>query len=240
MYLQLRLDNFSFILTIQFLKEQYFIKKRKAILKGWLNKKHPFWMMGKKNVIFLHIPKTAGTSIRESLIFYPAFSDILQYDQHHTTKQILYLIGEKKWQQSFTFCFVRNPWDRFFSQHQYFLRKKIIQKKEINFDYWAKKMIEETYKNDPQKKQNIHFYPASDWMKNRDGKIMNFDFIGKFENIKNDFNNLCQILNWQTPLKKMNTAPQFIDYKTVYSPSLIDETTQFFQEDIEKWNYSFE
>lgn len=227
-------------MTIQYLYEQYLIKKRRLIKGGFLPKDYPFHMMGRKSVIFLHIPKTAGTSIRETLLFYPPFRGINQYDQHHTTQQILYLIGKKKWEDCFTFCFVRNPWDRLLSQHRYFVRKKIIINENTNFNYWASKKINNALQNDPLKRQNKHFYPACDWMKDKHGHLLLPDFIGKFENVAEDFQIVCKKLNWTAQLKTMNTAPQKIDYRAYYDNNLNDLVHLFFKEDIERFGYGFE
>ncbi len=226
-------------MTLHFLKEQYLIKKRRAIINGWLAKEYPFFMMGKKNVIFLHIPKTAGTSIRETLLFYPPFGKILQYDQHHTAKQILYLIGKEKWEESFKFCFVRNPWDRLLSQHRYFVRQGKIKEEDKDFKHWAKRRFAIANERDPLRKQNRHFYPASDWMKDKKGNLMEIDFIGRFENLENDFKILCDKLNWHTELKTMNIAPTKINYRDAYDEELRELTEDFFKEDVERFGYSF-
>lgn len=227
-------------MTIQFLYEQYLIRKRGLIKEGYFKKQYPFFMMGRKRVIFLHIPKTAGTSIRETLLFYPPFRGINQYDQHHTTRQILYLIGKEEWKNSFTFCFVRNPWDRLLSQHRYFVRKKIITEKDTNFNYWANRKINNALKNDPLKLLNKHFYPASDWMKDKHGNLMQPNFIGRFENVENDFQEICKELNWTASLKQMNIAPNKTNYKNHYDNNLNDLVHLFFKEDIERFNYTFE
>ncbi len=226
-------------MTIHFLKEQYLIRKRKTIIKGWLPKQYPFYMMGRKNIIFLHIPKTAGTSIRETLLFYPPYSKIMQYDQHHTTKQILYLIGKERWDNCFKFCFVRNPWDRLLSQHKYFLRKGKLKREDTHFLDWGKRRINIALERDPLKKQDRHFYPTSDWMKNRKGELMDFDFIGRFENLEEDFEKLCQQLNWPATLKKMNVSPEKTSYQDFYDNELKEMVGVFFKEDIERFSYVF-
>ncbi len=227
-------------MTFQYLHEQYLIRKRGLIRKGWLPKRYPFHMMGRKDVIFLHIPKTAGTSIRETLLFYPPFRGINQYDQHHTTRQILYLIGKERWEACFTFCFVRNPWERLLSQHRYFVRKGVIDGKHREFEYWAKKKINNALENDPLKRQNRHFYPASDWMKDKHGHFIEPDFIGRFEYVERDFSLICKQLNWNASLKQMNIAPQKIDFRKAYNDDLRVLVTLFFKEDIERFGYQFE
>lgn len=227
-------------MTTQYLHEQYLIRKRRLIKEGFLPKNYPFYMMGRKRVIFLHIPKTAGTSIRETLLFYPPFRGINQYDQHHTTRQILYLIGKKEWEAAFTFCFVRNPWDRLLSQHRYFVRKEIISGQNTDFNYWATKKINKALEFDPLRKQNKHFYPACDWMKDKHNNLLLPDFIGKFENVEKDFQFICEKLNWKAELKTMNIAPEKLSYQNYYNNELNDLVHLFFKEDIERFGYVFE
>ena len=59
-------------------------------------------------LLFLHIPKTAGTSINEDLQPY------LKYQFGHVTAQE-YIERGFDLKNIFTFTFVRNPYDRFVS-----------------------------------------------------------------------------------------------------------------------------
>lgn len=217
----------------------YIIRKRRAIREGKLRRQYPFYMMGRQDVIFLHIPKTAGTSVRETLIFYPPYGKIGQYDQHHTTRQILYLIGEERWAECFKFCFVRNPWDRLLSQHRYFARKGKLEGKDLDFLYWAEARISDALQNDPQCYKEEHFYPATDWMRDKKGRVREMDFIGRFENLEADYAFIAKKLDWQHPLKRMNVAPQPMDYRTAYTDELAALVADFFKEDIERFGYRF-
>ena len=227
-------------MTIQYLHELYLTGKRRLIKEGYLPRSYPFYMMGRKKVIFLHIPKTAGTSIRNTLFFNPPFRGIDQYGKHHTTREILYLIGKEEWDAAFTFCFVRNPWGRLLSQHNYFVRKKIISGESVDFNYWAKKSIDYALEFDPLKKQNKHFYPACDWMKDEHNNLLLPDFIGKFETVGKDFQLICEKLNWKPELKRMNIAPQKLNHRDHYDTALNDLVHLFYKEDIERFDYVFE
>lgn len=153
---------------------------------------------------------------------------------------MIYLIGKEKWKECFTFCFVRNPWDRLLSQHRYFARKNELKEKDLDFNYWASRKINFALKNDPLRRMNKHFYPACDWMKDKHGNLMLPDFVGRFENVENDFQEICEKINWKGRLKEMNIAPNKIDYREYYDTPLNELVHLFFKEDIDRFGYTFE
>ena len=66
--------------------------------------------------IFLHLPKNAGTSIEGSLT---GANDWKTADKHLTATESIEKFGQDVWREYFTFCFVRNPWDRLVSQFRF-------------------------------------------------------------------------------------------------------------------------
>ena len=68
-------------------------------------------------VIFIHIPKAAGSAIKQS---FRSMDSFLEWG-HQSYSAYSYLLGKKKYNDSFSFAFVRNPWDRLVSEY-FFIR----------------------------------------------------------------------------------------------------------------------
>ncbi|PNW28882.1 hypothetical protein [Formosa algae] len=64
-----------------------------------------------KNFVFIHIAKTGGTSVIS--ITGKA------HRKHLTVKQVIKYIGQKKWDNVYTFAIVRNPWAKVVSQYKF-------------------------------------------------------------------------------------------------------------------------
>ena len=94
----------SFFLAI---KHRNFLNSDLSIYKKFL----------KKNSIFVHIPKTAGRSIINSI-----YGNDLKNCGHRTYFFYKYLFTKKRIQNMYTFSFVRNPYSRLFSAYN-FLKK---------------------------------------------------------------------------------------------------------------------
>ena len=70
-----------------------------------------------RRVVFVHLPRTAGTSIESSLFGQDHFS------QHHTAAELRTLLGPAAYEDAFRFTFVREPLDRFLSAFFYLLHR---------------------------------------------------------------------------------------------------------------------
>jgi hypothetical protein len=85
-----------------------------------------------KRVIFLHAPKTGGTTIKRLFGINkldnpdPSIRPSLQ---HLTCKLLRQRIGNEKYEQYYKFAFVRNPWARVVSD--YFWRQQLPKKRSV-------------------------------------------------------------------------------------------------------------
>lgn len=79
-----------------------------------------------------------------------------------------------------------------------------------------------------------------EWIRNNSGKI-NIDFIGRFENLQNDFDELCDKLGKdRRPLmeaKKLNKRPH---YSKFYDDESIEIIKRLYKDDIKHFDYKYE
>ena len=94
----------------------------------------------KKKFIFIHIYKTGGTSIRRCLEKYDSSYNFFHFikskftensvlrptltHKHSDAKTIRKTIGAEIYDNYFSFCFVRNPWEWQVSLYNFILRSK--------------------------------------------------------------------------------------------------------------------
>jgi len=184
----------------------------------------------KRDYIFVHINKTAGTSII-NIIGKP-------FRKHLTAKEIIKVIGQDKWDKAYKFAVVRNPWDKVVSQYKHNIKNNVtnMAKKEISFKDWiactyGKNKVEYYYYR-PQM-----FLPQAEWLKDFEGKI-DLDKIIRFENLTDEMNLVFKTLGIHQELPHVNKTSK-TNYRDFY-----DDTTQkiiadWFHEDIKVFGYTY-
>lgn len=200
--------------------------------------------------IFFHVPKAAGSSITEALqkysdypfarlyhYMYDIFGQkpgINLYYRHIKPRELRTLMNAEKFDSYFKFAFVRNPWDWHVSQFHYHKQSKNAyfhrQLRSMNFEEyveWAVSHIEEANAD------------QSDFLTDAHGKIL-VDFIGKFENIENDFNEVRKKIGIQLNMKHKNPSSRKEKFQDYYSEKTKQLIAEAFAEDISRFNYAFE
>lgn len=180
--------------------------------------------------IFIHINKTAGTSIGRSLG--------LNRKAHLTVREVIDQVGNDIWKSSYTFAFVRNPWSKVASHYRYRVKtnQSKLQDRPIPFEEWVRITYGENkdfYYYDVPKM----FQPQVEWMKNHHGEI-DIDFIGKFENLPRDFEIITHKIGLKTELLHLNHT-ESNHYRDYYCQETIDIVGSWFEEDVELFNYKF-
>ena len=184
----------------------------------------------KTNFIFIHINKTAGTSVGRSLG--------VNRKNHLTVREAIDSVGREVWESSYTFAFVRNPWAKVVSHYRYRVKTNHtkLQDRPIPFSEWVRKTYgpeKDFYYYDVAKM----FQPQSEWVKNHHGEI-DIDFIGKFENISSDFEVVKKQVGLKSELLCLNTTDS-TPYREYYCPDTIDIVGEWFKEDIDLFDYQF-
>ena len=203
----------------------------------------------KHKCIFVHIPKTAGTSI-EQVIWKEDEripenlchgSKINKYQtgglQHLTASQIRTEIGEDIFSQYYKFTVVRNPWDKAVSQYMYTkhkrkdLRRKIGMNEATTFKEYLSLILKKRHVQ--WKKQTAFVYDSN--------KKLLVDKVIFFENLKEDIRLIFNQLKINhLPLPHTNKSIGRLHYSNYYDNESIKIIADFYQEDIEKFKYSFE
>jgi len=185
------------------------------------------------NFIFIHITKTAGTSVHHF------FNKQNTKEKNHNLKYYIKKNGQEKFNNFFIWSIVRNPFDRVLSLYFHKKRqgKKFIYSNKYNFTDWIKIIFGEN------KGLNWSFDTCSNWLKNNKEKI-EVDFICKFETLDKDWKLLCKKLGIKykkLPEKNKSKKRKNKCYKKFYKgdEKAIKLIEDFYQEDIENFNYQF-
>ena len=217
----------------------------------------------KHNFIFIHVWKVAGTSITKALEKY-AYNpdkylpklilnkaginsdyinqlfkrvdrlDILSpyatFSRHTRAKQVKQRLTAQEYDKFYTFAFVRNPWDWEVSFYHYVLsRKEHAQHEQIKAMGNFEKYIEW--------KVNRDFDLQKDFVTDDSGKII-VDFIGRYENLSEDFQTICDKLNLDASLPHANKS-QRKTYQQYYNSHTKKLLEKCYREDIDFFNYTF-
>lgn len=196
------------------------------------------YISGEKNITFVHIPKTAGTSITQWLITNSGNSTFKKFEGRPSHSKILE--GRDK---NFSFTVVRNPWDRIVSLY-YFLKNIILEQygdsdwlavnnytKETfpSFDEWVKTLDELKYSQEML--YTIHTQQV-DWIDIPVDKVL------RFENLENDFKQI------QAEYQCNKILPEiFVSGHSSYADYYNDETKKIianiYERDIDELKYTF-
>ncbi len=177
---------------------------------------------------FIHINKTAGTSIENALGVSPS---------HKTAMTHIRSIGYPAWVDKYTFTFVRNPWDRVVSHYHFRVEtnKTGMGDKHISFSAWVK----EAYGNKSPEYNDVKvlFMPQVDWVTDRKGRIL-VDDIYRFENIDEDFDKLCEVLKVKAELPHTNRTDRG-HYKEYFDEETKDIIAKAFKDDVAAFGYTY-
>lgn len=209
--------------------------------------------------LFVHIAKTGGTSVRATLqrerfrdrYFVPlylvsrlsAFTGHrlgIKFPRHAKIIAAQQMLPHELFDSFFKFAFVRNPWDLQVSSYHHIRRERPHLMTHIkDFDQFIK------WKMDPDRPYQYHVDTSmelqSDYLVDLHGNLLT-DFIGHYETLQADFDHICDkvgIPRRALPHKR-KAIDRDSDYRSYYTPELVDLVAGWFKTDIEKLGYQFE
>ena len=211
----------------------------------------------KYKFLFVHIAKTAGTSIRSTLeryrwrdpLFVPQFvcSRISHLTGHRIGCKIPRhakviaaheMLPREVFDSLFKFAFVRNPWDLQVSSYHHLKRERPHLVGDRDFETFLR------YKLDPQRPYQFHIDTSidlqSDYLIDLHGNVL-VDFIGRFENLEADFRHICQKIGIpEPPLAHKRQAKDRKSYHSYYTEETRQLVAEHFRRDIEMFGYTFD
>lgn len=195
----------------------------------------------KHKIIFIHIPKTGGTSIENTMgignkknIFDKnvLFGRDKNYEaQHLFSSEIKKIVGKPIYNSYFKFSFVRNPFSRLVSDYSW------SKYRNMNFEEFINKKVIPSKNRILYKDPYRHFKSQHKFIIDNSGKIT-VNFIGKFENLTNDFKKLCKIFNLKLDLPHTNKS-NHKNYKQYYNRRTKNIVESIYKKDLELFNYNF-
>ncbi len=186
-----------------------------------------------KKIIFIHIQRTGGTSIRYILQdkLNGEYNILPQHDNTQTIPRELL----RQYNNYFSFAFVRNPWDRIFSWFS-LIKKTSGKSQQINNHHFTQFLTDLEFDLKNTTSPYFHFNQL-DYICDYANKIW-VNKIGRFENFENDLYEILQhigISDVQIPhLNETNS-----DYKNFYTQKSINFVAEKCRRDIEYFGYNF-
>ncbi|MAX70027.1 MAG: hypothetical protein CMC76_02855 [Flavobacteriaceae bacterium] len=184
-----------------------------------------------RKFIFIHINKTAGSSIAPTIG--------LTKKNHMTAKEVIdfHEVGQIGFAKAYKFTVVRNPWDRVLSQYKYRIKTNQCNMKEapISFEEWVKKVFRDKdpfYYSNPKM-----FLPQVEWLKDYNNEI-NMDRVVRFENLSNEMNLVLNDLGIDKKLPHYNKTKK-VNYREHYDKETQNIISDWFRDDIDEFGYSF-
>jgi hypothetical protein len=193
--------------------------------------------------LFVHIPKTAGNSIRSVLCGYSEDQLIaLRNEQdgierfglrnpkykirkHSTLSEYRDALGDEQFRKLYKFTCVRNPWDRMVSY--YFTPTQ-------NRETWNRKKFREIISK---------AVSVADYLRLDNGEkdpFANVDYIMRFENLAADFRAVCGRLDISPPALPQYNRSNREHYSKYYDDELREFVRTRFAAEIERFGYTFE
>ncbi len=201
-----------------------------------------------KKFLFVHIFKTAGTSITDSLAKFcyrpgstrpsnwRAFLTTnwkkihrVPIKKHATAREIRDAMAPDIFDSYFKFTFVRNPWDWQVSLYHFILDRP------HNPGHEAAKAMG-SFRNFVLSRVDSDFTQTA-CLVDESGRLL-VDFVGKFENLEEDFGAVCRQIGIAARLPHINKSARS-DYRGYYDAETRDLTARLYAADIERFGYTF-
>lgn len=211
------------------------------------------------NFLFIHIAKTGGTSIRDSLWRYkwsdpyriPQFlaSKLsaatghkigAKFPRHAKAVAAMEMLPREVFQNLFKFAFVRNPWDLQVSSYHHIRRERPdLLTNCPDFESFLRWKLDPT--RPPQYHADMSIELQSDYLVDLHGNLI-IDFVGRYERLAEDFAEVCRRIGIACPqlLHSRKAGDRAKDYRSYYNDETAAWIAEHYRPDIERFGYRFD
>ncbi|MEE3370515.1 MAG: sulfotransferase family 2 domain-containing protein [Planctomycetota bacterium] len=204
--------------------------------------------------IFIHVPKTAGRSLRTGLK--PYAQNVHDYwlnrwvhrcggrcnviaptkhrwlRSHTTAKRARCYYPRQLYEQYWKFAFVRNPWDWLVSYYHFVTSHP-------NHRNHQKLSALGSFENYIRTIAVKPKFQQKDFVTDRQGKLI-VNFIGRFETLQQSVSTINEQLGIQIDIGNKRNTSRHRDYRTYYDSELIRIVQERYRPDIEFFGYQFD
>jgi hypothetical protein len=205
-----------------------------------------------REFVFVHIPKTGGSSIYQALGGNekddPQHGYCTKLNlplQHLTASELLEhdFLSPSQFSRYFKFCFVRNPWDLVVSEWRWRMRQKAFPRLSpyhyVNPSLKSFLLTCRHFRGPIGHKIRRHLLPQFYFTHNSSGEQL-LDYIARFENMAEDFAYIRKRLNLTAELLHLNdTKNRKSDYRVYYNEETYELVRKLYAIDIERFGYQF-
>jgi hypothetical protein len=202
---------------------------------------------------FIHVPKTAGSSVFIALKPYADRVDdywanrwlaaagihvnhlapvaYRKFRPHVAARTLQQWLPAEVFAGLFKFAFVRNPWDLLVSSYHFLKskpehrRSRLVRSLPSFADY-----VEYEIRRGRLLQTSM--------LCDRQGRLL-MDFVGRYESLAADFATICGRLGLEATLPRVNASARG-DYRDHYPPALAARVAEAFAPDLERFGYSFD
>lgn len=199
----------------------------------------PIWL--RAGIVFIHIPKAAGTSINEAL-----------FDRFmgHARAEDLIRSGSVELSTLPRFAIARNPWDRLVSAYRFARRGKgaggahqawVWRPEQYQVPQCAsfERFVNEWLAPRDIRKLDGIFQPQWYFVCGPNGELL-VDHMGRVEDLEPTVDFIERAIGRRPAIPESNRSGERIDFRDFYTPALVDLVGQIYREDVERFGYSFE
>ncbi len=203
------------------------------------------------NFLFVHVYKNAGMSISKALSPYtvsryqretvrvlkqlrlpcPVSWDPTPFDTHVTAAELVAEMGRERFDSFFSFAIVRNPWDWLVSLHSYVLKN-------------PQHHLHQLFRELGSFQDYIHWQCEDglplqrDFLFSDEGEQL-VSFIGRYEELERDFEEICNKLGVSATLPRLNVSRRSRAFREFYDEQLVEMVREKYQADIDLFGYRF-